>query len=172
MPSSKEARKRRHTNEARFQPRLPKDVYDVWTGPLKGKATRYLIDGARKYLEENGHSPMALRKEILERRARVLRDETELQILEMQLAGMQGFHTPSPAGTTPPPSPADGVLPEAVEKELLAAWRSHQRSRTSQDKRHEALLLKCEDLLKRNKDLREQFPNPDSLLAEFAKRLV
>lgn len=136
--------------------------------------SRYLIEGARKYLEENGHSAISLERELLERRARVLREETELQILEMQLAGMRGIQrqpTPPPAAAPTTPPPESGTLDKA-EKEFRAYIRSQQRARVPRDERHRNYLTKCREVLERDESLRSHFRSPDDLLAYFAKRIL
>ena len=174
----------RHVADDRLQARLPAEIRAVWRGPLKGKASQFLIAGARKYLEENGHSAISLQEEILAKRETVLRAEVELQILEMRLAGIQGIaRPPSPPAPASPTPPSNGnghngrngnghTIPETVEKELAAFYRGQVRAHVSHADRQKNLLTKCTDLLARDKDLRARFPTPDALLTEFAKRVL
>lgn len=176
MPPKEKGRVYRHTFEDRLQARVPRDVTEVWRGPLKGKMSRFLIEGARKYLEENGHSAISIEQELLARREKILREEVELQILEMKLAGMRGIHGPPPsAPTTPPPTNGrgngNGAL-EKAEKEFRAYHRSQERAHVPREERRKNLLGKCQEILQRNKDLQASFRAADDLLTYFAKRIL
>lgn len=180
-PDSSRGRDHRHTNVHRFSPRLPKDVYEVWTGALKGKGTRYLIEGARKYLEENGHSVVAMEEEVLRQEEVVLHEMHKLQMLRSRTEGMRAIHPAAPARTPPSPTPTtpptngrgngNGAL-EKVEKEFRAYHRSQERAHVPREERRKNLLGKCQEVLQRNKDLQASFRAADDLLAYFAKRIL